>query len=157
MSILLMTGTVTGNAWDLSLALKLRMEAMGLTVVHPEVPELSDVQNHHQAVLVCTSTTGHGDIPDELGYLCAMMDRTPPRALAGRAYGVIGLGDESYVDSFCAAAVTLDAQLADLGGRQVCPPLLINTSEWGLSRISEPALAWLETWLLALKTTGDLA
>jgi MioC protein len=153
--ILLLTGTVTGNADRLSDSIQQRMEAAGYDVVRPEIPDYRHFEEAPDAVLVCTATTGHGDLPEELAFVFGLLDQRPPRAMAGTPYGVLGLGDRSYQDSFCAAAETADSFLEGIGGYRLQPALLINTPDHAGEGLEKPALDWLDGWLELLSRQDE--
>lgn len=69
--------------------------------------------NAEQALLYCTSTTGFGELPNNLRTLEGQLHTAPPN-VAGRRYGVIALGDSCY-DFFCGAGNLIDNLMADIG------------------------------------------
>ncbi len=77
--------------------------------------------------LVITSTTGQGDIPDNLlPFYLAVKSRFP--LLAGKQFAVIALGDSSY-DTFCAAGEQLRELLLEIQGSERSPMLRIDAGE----------------------------
>ena len=101
----------------------------------------------HDAYLIVTSTTGQGDIPDNLLPLYAALQERFP-LLEGKPYGVIALGDSSYGDTFCGAGRQWQALMEELQGRQLEEMLTIDATE-----TMEPeaeARPWLERWLSKL-------
>ena len=92
--------------------------------------------------LVCTSTHGAGEIPDNLQPFAHQLASDKPD-LTGRRYGVVTLGNSDY-DTFCQAGKTLDRQLMDLGASRIGAPLEIDVSQIPVPE--EAALAWLEHW-----------
>ncbi|KJG12973.1 flavodoxin [Photobacterium iliopiscarium] len=77
-------------------------------------------------VLVISSTTGQGEIPENLLPLyVALKDQFP--LLPKQHYGVIALGDSSYgEDRFCGAGRKFDALLTELHSTSVQPRLDID-------------------------------
>jgi len=81
-----------------------------------------------EAFLVVTSTTGMGELPDNLQPLYQQIrDQLP--AWGGLPGGVIGLGDSSYGDTYCAGGEQARELFAELGIREVLPMLRIDASE----------------------------
>ncbi len=75
-------------------------------------------------LLVCTSNTGMGDLPQNIiPFFKFLLEENPP--IAGLQYGVINLGDSSYM-SFAEAGKILDDKLADLGANRLGEPLVID-------------------------------
>lgn len=80
------------------------------------------------ALLVCTSTTGMGELPDPLVPLYhEMRDRFP--LLTGKPFGVIALGDSAYGDTFCQAGEQFCELLMELQAREALPMLRLDASE----------------------------
>ncbi|MBY6186965.1 flavodoxin [Marinobacter hydrocarbonoclasticus] len=99
-------------------------------------------------LLVITSTTGSGDLPDTLAPLFfALRERFP--MLPGLRYGVIALGDSSYGETFCGAGRQFDELLAELGAKRVGERLQIDACETFAPE--EEALKWLPQWLSQLE------
>ncbi|MBZ9612850.1 flavodoxin [Rheinheimera maricola] len=90
--------------------------------------------------LIITSTTGQGDIPDNLlPFYLDVQNRFP--LLTGKQFAVIALGDSSY-DMFCGAGEALRALLLEIQGTELAPMLRIDAGE-----TLEPetiALPWLQ-------------
>lgn len=81
-----------------------------------------------QALLVVTSTTGMGEVPDHLQELLDEIEGGQPD-WRGRPLAVIGLGDTAYGESFCAAALYAHMLLLKLGMRDVQRQLQLDASE----------------------------
>ncbi|GGE48338.1 hypothetical protein GCM10007421_23250 [Halopseudomonas oceani] len=80
------------------------------------------------ALLVCTSTTGMGELPDTLVPLFhEMRDRFP--LLTGKPFGVIALGDSAYGDTFCLAGEQFRELLLELQASEALPMLRLDASE----------------------------
>ncbi|TGE78851.1 flavodoxin [Pseudoalteromonas sp. KS88] len=98
-------------------------------------------------ILVITSTTGKGEIPDNLLSLYSELNSQFPM-LAGTPYGIVAMGDRSYGDTFCAAGRSFDELFRDLQAKPLGHRLEIDASEdfepWP---VTEP---WLKQWLTKL-------
>ena len=68
--------------------------------------------------LICTSTYGSGDVPDNARALYESMDSNP-QYLGHVRYGVIALGDRTYMQTFCFGGKKFDERLQDLGAKRI--------------------------------------
>ena len=94
--------------------------------------------------LVCTSTYGSGDVPDNARALYDSLD-TQPKYLGHVRYGVIALGDRTYAQTFCNGGRLFDARLADLGAQRIGGVWCHDASEGTMPE--ELAVAWAREWL----------
>ena len=60
--------------------------------------------------LICTSTYGNGDVPDNAQALFNSLETEKPD-LSNVTYGVIALGDTTYKDTFCQGGIRFDQLL----------------------------------------------
>ncbi|KAF4722763.1 hypothetical protein FOZ62_009059, partial [Perkinsus olseni] len=82
--------------------------------------DLADSANSDDLLVLMTSTCGDGDMPSAATTLWEqMLEMNGSQKLVGR-FCVFGLGDSSY-EHFCAAAVQLDAKVAELGMTRAIP------------------------------------
>ncbi|MFZ2288543.1 MAG: flavodoxin domain-containing protein [Halopseudomonas yangmingensis] len=86
------------------------------------------LEQQADAWLVCTSTTGMGELPDNLLPLHLQLQERFP-LLDGKPFGVIALGDSAYPDTFCAGGLLMREQLLELQGRELLPMLQLDASE----------------------------
>ncbi len=82
-----------------------------------------------QAILAVTSTTGMGELPDNLMPLYSELRDLLPGQLPGLPGGVIALGDASYGDTFCAGGEQMRELFAELGVNEVQDMLRLDGSE----------------------------
>jgi hypothetical protein len=68
--------------------------------------------------LVCTSTYGTGEVPDNAKPLYAALGEQRPD-LSKVRYGVVALGDSIYPNTFCFGGKRFDELLASLGARRI--------------------------------------
>lgn len=143
-SIRILVGSVYGGALLTAKELKRTLESEGHSIVVLEQPELSDITSNNDAVLVCTSTTGQGEVPPNLlPFYLNLRDQLPQQP--GRPFGVIVLGDSSYGDTFCGAGDLMEEALLETGARKIGDTLRIDALE-----TTEPeadALPWFREWL----------
>ncbi|WP_368870851.1 flavodoxin [Proteus mirabilis] len=138
-------GTVYGNA------LAVAEEAQRILLEHKhqaniyEEGTLADWQKY-STVLVISSTTGQGDLPDTIAPLFYEL-RDNVGYQPNLHYGLIALGDSSY-DNFCGAGMQFEALLQEHQVKRIGEILKIDSMD-----IAEPevfAIDWLENWATLL-------
>src|SRR3974377_1500346 len=67
--------------------------------------------------LICTSTYGQGDVPDNAQALFRRLESQRPD-LSRVTYGLIALGDRTYKETFCQGGLRFDALLTELGAKR---------------------------------------
>jgi MioC protein len=103
--------------------------------------------------LICTSTYGQGDVPDNAQALYASLESERPD-LSAVTYGVIALGDLTYKDTFCEGGIRFDTLLTELGARRVGEILKHDASSGTLPE--EVAAQWIVPWAeSAVAASGD--
>src|SRR3712207_904686 len=81
--------------------------------------ELGPEVFHRNALfLVCTSTYGEGDVPENARRLYARLCEERPD-LSGVRYGIFGLRDSSYRETFNFGGERFDAVLSSLGASRL--------------------------------------
>ncbi|WP_375193293.1 flavodoxin [Marinobacter sp.] len=142
--IRILVGSVYGGALLTARAIKKSLEPEGHKVTVLENPELEDITSNGDALLVCTSTTGQGELPANLlPFYLALREQLPQQP--GRPFGVIVLGDSSYGDTFCGAGDLMEEALYETAARKVGETLRIDALET-LEPETE-ALPWVRAWL----------
>ncbi|EJD6334067.1 TPA: flavodoxin [Proteus mirabilis] len=145
MNIGIFVGTVYGNA------LAVAEEAQRILLEHKyqaniyEEGTLADWQKY-STVLVISSTTGQGDLPDTIAPLFYEL-RDNVGYQPNLHYGLIALGDSSY-DNFCGAGMQFEALLQEHQAKRIGEILKIDSMD-----IAEPevfAINWLENWATLL-------
>lgn len=94
--------------------------------------------------VICTSTYGAGDVPDNAKALYESLAQTPC-FLGSVRYGVIALGDSAYPQTFCNGGQRFDERLTDLGAKRVGDVLRLDASA-GTEPETE-GVAWCRQWL----------
>ena len=111
----------------------------------PKVDELLDAQA--DAYLLCTSTTGMGELPDAfIPFFQELRDRFP--LLTGKPFAVIALGDSAYADTFCQGGEQVRELMLELQAREVIPMLRLDASESVTPELD--AGPWLDQLVAAL-------
>ena len=95
------------------------------------------------AFLICTSTYGQGDVPDNAQKLFADLEAKKPD-LSSVAYGVIALGDRTYAQTFCFGGKRFDQLLTSLGAKRLGDILLHDASAGTIPE--EVAVEWTRQW-----------
>ncbi len=124
--IRIIVGTVYGTAQFVAEELRDALDGHHVQIVEQARGEtlVSDID----ILIVCTATTGTGDLPDTMQALYQDLQSTP-RALTELEFAVVALGDSSYLDSYCGAGETMQACLMDLGAKPLAPePLRIDAA-----------------------------
>jgi MioC protein len=94
--------------------------------------------------LICSSTYGSGDVPDNAQALYASLG-AQPKFLGHVRYGVIALGDSAYPQTFCFGGKRFDEKLVDLGAQRIGEVWCHDASSGVLPE--EAACAWCREWL----------
>lgn len=141
-------GTVYGNALLVAEEAENILNERGHQVnVFEDATLASWSAYQNQVVLVITSTTGQGDLPDSIAPLFAELREKGGYQPALR-YGIIALGDSSY-SHFCGAGKQFDALLQEMGAQRVGEVLQIDATEF-----PEPealSCPWVEEWASLLE------
>lgn len=148
MKIAVFSGSVYGTAEEVARHAEGLLNAAGHQAWHNPRASVADVQAFApEAFLAVTSTTGMGELPDNLQPLYfALRDSMP--AWSGLPGAVIGLGDSSYGDTFCAGGELVRELFAELGIVEVQPMLRLDSSE-SVTPESD-AEPWLARFITAL-------
>jgi MioC protein len=156
LTIRILVGTMTGTAEMVAQEVQQTLEASG----HQASVEMMD--NLDASVfagggifLICSSTYGNGDVPDNAQALFSSLESERPN-LAGVIYGVIALGDRTYKDTFCHGGVRFDQILAGLGARRAGDILKHDASSGTLPE--EVAAQWILPWVEQhLETSSEIS
>ncbi len=140
----IVVGSVMGTSLEVAQAAKTVFESSGHEVITYEnfSPEDTAVFDPQSALLVCCSSTGMGDLPQNIAPFYQVLTTQFP-AIAGMAYGVISLGDSSY-PNFAQAGKTLDEALADIGATRLGEMLILDATQ--TQNHAADAQAWLTEW-----------
>lgn len=107
------------------------------------VPNYADIAKD-SIWLICTSTHGAGDLPDNIQHFATQISE---QDLNGLSFLVVGLGDSSY-DTFCNGAYTLEQTLIQSGAKLLIPALHIDVLTHPIPE--EVAIEWLNNMLPSL-------
>jgi MioC protein len=144
LDLTILVGTMTGNAQLVAQELELVLDD-GETKVRTQLMDGLDCTVFREGglFLICTSTYGQGDVPDNAKALYeSLLDARPD--LTGVQFGVVALGDRTYRDTFCNGGRRFDAILSELGARRVGEILFHDASSGILAE--EAATEWVGPW-----------
>ncbi|WP_417520673.1 flavodoxin [Marinobacter sp.] len=145
--IRILVGSVYGGALMTARAIKQTLDTEGYSVQVLENPVLSDITSDTSPLLVCTSTTGQGEVPNNLlPFYVALREQLPQQP--GRPFGIIVLGDSSYGDTFCGAGELMEEALYETAARKVGETLCIDALE--TQEPESEALPWVREWVSAV-------
>lgn len=130
MKVAIFSGSVYGTAEEVARHAANILKTAGFETFHNSRASLADVQAFGpEAFLAVTSTTGMGELPDNLQPLYFSIRDQLPAAWRGLPGAVIGLGDESYGDTFCGGGELMRELFGELGIRELLPMLRLDASE----------------------------
>lgn len=149
MKVAILSGSVYGTAEEVARHAQGLLNAAGFQAWHDPRADLAAVQAFApEAFLVVTSTTGMGELPDNLQPLYhSIRDLLP--GWSGLPGAVLALGDSSYGDTFCGGGELVRELYAELGIREVVPMLRLDSSE-SVTPESD-AEPWLDELISALR------
>ena len=139
-------GTMYGNSLLVAEEAETILTGLGHQAKVFEDPMVADWESYTgKYVLVVTSTTGQGDLPDSIVPLFNDLQYMYQPHLR---YGIIALGDSTYAN-FCGGGKRFDALLQEQGAQRIGDMLMIDASEDPEPEsVSNP---WVEQWATLLK------
>jgi len=145
--LLILVGTVTNTAEYVAQAIELAcgdlIERIEVRLMDGLGPEVFDEPN--ALYVICSSTYGVGDVPDNAQAFYAALD-SQPRYLGHVRYGLIALGDSAqYPNTFANGGRRFDERLRDLGAVRLGEPLILDA----FSDVDPESAgaAWCREWL----------
>jgi MioC protein len=148
MKVAIVSGSVYGTAEEVARHAERQLKAAGLEAWYKANMSLDELLAFApDAFLTVTSTTGMGEVPDNLLPLYSeLRDRLP--AWSGKPAAVLALGDSSY-DTFCGAGELIRELYAELGLSEAVEMLRLDSSETVTPETdAEP---WLQAFAKALQ------
>jgi MioC protein len=100
-----------------------------------------------RSYLICTSTYGQGDVPDNAMKLYDDLQARRPD-LAGVRYGVLALGDRTYTQTFCHGGTRFDELLRALRAEPIGEMMRHDASSGTVPE--EAGVTWAEGWVETL-------
>jgi len=154
LQLTILVGTMTGTAQLVAQELELTLDD-GETRVRTQPMDGMEagVFEGGGLFLVCTSTYGQGDVPDNAKQLYESLQSVRPD-LSKVSYGVIALGDRTYAETFCNGGKRFDAILAELGARRIGEIMLHDASAGTMPE--EIAVTWVSEWIALCRKEASL-
>ena len=154
LQLTLLVGTMTGTAQYVAQEIELRLDDADTRVATLQMDGLdATVFGGGGLFLICTSTYGQGDVPDNAKALFASLEAARPD-LADVRYGVVALGDRTYADTFCFGGRRFDRLLTELGATRIGEVLLHDASAGTMAE--EVAGEWAEEWIAVCRSGNPL-
>ena len=133
----IIVGTMLGAAEYVADAIAEKLDASGHThTIHAE-PNLDEIKTE-STWIVCTSTHGAGELPDNIQPFAKQLEGADLSAV--NAY-VIGLGDTSY-DTFCFGAKEMEKHIKNAGGTLITDAIYIDVLEHPIPE--DAAVEWFD-------------
>ncbi len=145
MKVTILVGTMTGTAQLCAQEMELALDDGETQVETLLMDDLdSSVFAREGVFLICTSTYGQGDVPDNARKLYEDLQAKRPD-LGRLRYGVFGLGDRTYAETFNFGGKRFDEILSELGAERIGERHMHDASSGVLPE--ETALDWCQDWL----------
>ena len=136
-----MTGTAERVAQEIELTYSNDDTLITLQLMDDLQP---DVFHPHAIFLICTSTYGQGDVPDNgQAFFEALQTQRPD--LSDVRFAVLGLGDMTYSDTFNHGGMQFETLLSELGATQIGERAELDANDGELPE--DVGLEWMEAWL----------
>jgi MioC protein len=154
LDLTILVGTMTGNAQHVAQEVELTLDD-GETRVTTRLMDGLDAAVFAPGglFLICTSTYGQGDVPDNAKQLYESLIAARPE-LSQVQYGIVALGDRTYQDTFCNGGRRFDAILGELGARRIGDILFHDASSGTLAE--EAAAEWIGPWMERVREQIDV-
>lgn len=153
MNVTILVGTMTGTAQLVAQELELAWDDGDTKVETLLMDKLDCGAFAREGVfLVCTSTYGQGDVPDNAKAFYEDLKTKRPD-LSRVRYGVFGLGDRTYAETFNFGGKRFDELLAELGAVRIGERVQHDASSGVLPE--EMAAQWGSGWLALARETAE--
>lgn len=155
LDLTILVGTMTSTAELVAQAVQLATEEDDVRIAIKPMDGLdAGVFAGGGLYLICTSTYGQGDVPDNAKSLYASLQSTRPD-LSEVEYGVIALGDRTYAETFCFGGKRFDELLSGLGAHRLGEVFRHDASAGTMPE--ELAAEWAIGWIERVKAGRALA
>ena len=153
MNIEILVGTMTGTANLVAQEIELTYGDENTTITVHQMDDLEpNIFQAGNTYLICTSTYGQGDVPDNaMAFYDSLCEGRPD--LSAIRFGVLGLGDMTYSDTFNYGGAKFEAILLELGAAQIGERAMLDAS---LGELPEDlAVEWTAQWLEQARETAQ--
>jgi MioC protein len=146
MKINILVGTMTGTAQMCAQEMELAVDGDEVRVATLLMDKLDPgvFADREATYLICTSTYGQGDVPDNAKALYEALCTQKPD-LRGVRYGVFGLGDRTYAETYNFGGKRFDDILQTLGAERIGERYTHDASSGTLPE--EIAVEWAQSWV----------
>jgi len=118
-SFQIIVGSMLGGTEYVAEACEETLQSLGhQTTLHLQ-PKFDDILSENQIWLVCTSTHGAGDYPDNIHQFIRSLEDCE-QDLSSTSFLTIGVGDSNY-DTYCLAAKNIENLLISKGLVKITP------------------------------------
>ena len=153
MKVTILVGTMTGTAQLCAQEMELVLDDGENQVATLMMDNLdSSLFSREGVFLICTSTYGQGDVPDNARALYEDLQAKRPD-LSQVRYGVFGLGDRTYAETFNFGGKRFDDILTELGARRIGERVQHDASSGVLPE--ERAAEWGAGWLALAREAAE--
>lgn len=123
----IIVGSMLGGTEYVAEACEEALNALGHQTQLHLTPNFNEIENKNSHWIICTSTHGAGDYPDNIQQF-ALDLKNCQQDLSTISYLVIGIGDSNY-DTYCYAAKNIDNTLKSKGCKQKIALKLYDMSQ----------------------------
>jgi MioC protein len=158
MKINILVGTMTENATHVAEEILHVHNGKGAAITVEMMddldPSVFDREVSEAIFLIVTSTYGQGDVPDNAKPLYEALCAERPD-LSRVRYGVFGLGDRTYAQTFNNGGKRFDDILGELGAKRIGERAMHDASSGDLPE--DVALEWFAQWFELCKRAAESA
>ena len=126
-SFQIIVGSMLGGTEYVAEACEQALITLGHQVELHLQPNFAQISNKNQTWLICTSTHGAGEYPDNIKIFINDLENTT-QDLSSVRFMILGVGDSSY-DTFCLAAKNIKITLLSKACKEKIPLKTVNMSE----------------------------
>lgn len=123
----IIVGSMLGGTEYVAEACEEKLNSLGHETQLHLMPIFEEIEKENTNWLICTSTHGAGDYPDNIQQFVLDLENSP-QDLSTINYSIIGIGDKNY-DTFCFAAKNINKLLLSKGCRNNLEIKLLDMSE----------------------------
>lgn len=137
----IIVGSMMGGTEYIAEACEEELNTLGHQTQLHLTPIFAEINKIKTKWLICTSTHGAGDYPDNLQKFVSDL-KNSPQDLSCIHYMILGIGDSQY-DTYCYAAKNIDKYLKSKGCKKI-----INNKLFDISQDIDPedlAKQWINT------------
>ena len=137
-------GTMTGTAEMVAQEIQDWLEGEGGSAEIVMMDDLDETAfDDDKLYFICTSTYGQGDVPDNAqNFFDALTEKRPD--LSHVRFGLIGLGDMTYQQTYAFGGKRFDTLLGELGAKRIGDAFYHDASSGELPE--EEGLEWFKEW-----------